>query len=85
MNPSPTDARRPVIDEAQASWSEYRRLVIAELERINATLERIQRELAEIRTEVALLKFKASVWGVLAGAISGAMVTAGAILLRGYG
>ena len=71
-----------VDDNGGSPWSQYRVMVIKELERINSALEKIGTDLAELRTEVALLKLKASVWGVLAGAVSGAVITLGAILLR---
>lgn len=77
------EERRQAEDAAAGSWPEYRRLVISELERLNETLVNIQKEFAKVRTEVELLKLKASVWGVAAGAISGTVVTVGAILLRG--
>jgi hypothetical protein len=83
---SPEDRRRmqSTMDRLgdNSPWSEYRRLVLSELERINDTLDKIQRDLSGIKTEVEILKFKASVWGVAAGGVSGAVVAMGAVFLR---
>ena len=73
----------------ERSWPEYRRLVIAELARIdkgmtdlNEKLERAldQRDqsITDIKVEVAMLKVKASIWGGL----SGLVVAVGAVLLK---
>jgi hypothetical protein len=70
------------LTHGESSWAEYRHLVIQELDRLNNTLDKIQIELATFRTDIALLKFQASMWGVASGAISGTLVTVGAILLR---
>jgi hypothetical protein len=59
-------------------WTEYRALVIAELTRINQTLEGIRQDLNLAKTDIALLQLKASVWG----AISGAVVALGIIMMR---
>lgn len=72
-----------------ASWGEYRRLVLQELERINSGLDaanesinKLRREdIAQIKTDIAILQLKAGAWGGLAGVI----VTVGAILLRQTG
>jgi hypothetical protein len=66
-----------------APWGEYRRLVLAELERIARDMEsladKVERfradELAAIRTEVALLKQKAAFWGAIAGVIVTVLVS----------
>jgi hypothetical protein len=60
-----------------APWGEYRRLVLAELERIARDMEnladKIDRfrtdEIAQIKTDIALLKMQAAAWGALAGVI----------------
>jgi len=73
----------------ERSWPEYRRLVIAELARIdkgmtdlNEKLERAldQRDqsITDIKVEVAMLKVKASIWGGLAGLV----VAVSAVLLK---
>lgn len=68
-------------EEDRASWTEYRRLVIMELERVNKSLDRINGELSGMKTDIALLQLKASAWG----AISGAVVAIGIILMRFVG
>jgi hypothetical protein len=71
-------------------WSEHRRLILAELQRLTTDVGAIrdkidefrQRDVADLRTEIALLKLKSSLWGAVLGATSGLLVTAAAILLR---
>lgn len=52
-----------------ASWDEYRRLVLAKLDDHENEITRLRQQLAEARTEVALLKLKAGVWGAMGAAI----------------
>lgn len=68
--------------DEKSPWSEYRELVLKELERLNSTLADIQKDVTGLRTDVALLKFQASAWGVASGAVAGTLVTLGAIMLR---
>jgi hypothetical protein len=68
------------------TWDEYRRLVLAELERIsiavvtvNDKLDRFHsEEISKLKIDVAMLQVKASLWG--AGA--GLLVAIGAALLK---
>ena len=64
----------------QNGWSEYRRLVLSELERLHkgqlelrneiAQLRRdTATELAKVRSDIAMLKIKSGVWGAAAGLI----------------
>ena len=58
-------------------WTEYRRLILSELQRIsgdtdaiNVKLERIRTDdLWKIKTDIALLKFQAAMWGALGGSV----------------
>jgi hypothetical protein len=84
MMVDPKEIRR-VLDDGRSPWSEYRRLVLRELEQLGKEVENIRMMAGELKTEVALLKLRASVWGVAAGAISSAVITIGAILLRVLG
>ncbi len=57
------------------SWGEYRRLILAELERISVDLKTLndkldqfrQDEISKIKIDIAMLKVKASGWGALGG------------------
>lgn len=63
-------------------FTEYRRLILGELERLNLALGALNvkidglkdREMADLRVDVAMLKVKASVMGAIAGTIGGAVV-----------
>ena len=50
-------------------WSEYQRLVLAELKRLDATMQAIRSEVAELRASVVEVKARAVTWGALGGAI----------------
>jgi hypothetical protein len=66
-------------------WDEYRRLVIAELERIDRSLGQINvkmdmttevrnKEISSLRVEIAILKVKASIFGAACGLAASAIV-----------
>lgn len=63
-------------DKGPGTWSQWSQHVIKELERLNETLERLEELLNKTRTEVAVLKVKASIWGLLGGAIPAAVTLA---------
>lgn len=58
-------------------WSDYQKLVLSELERLDRGLSDLDEkfdvvrsnELAEIQAELKLLKFKSTLWGGMAGGI----------------
>lgn len=61
-------------DPVDKSWGEYRRLILAELERINGSVEDVKRkievfrqdDISQIKTDIALLKLQAAFWGAAA-------------------
>ena len=57
-------------------WHEYRKLVIDTTERHQACIKDLYDQLGAVKVEVALLKLKAGVWGLLAGALPGAIAIA---------
>lgn len=63
----------PKTSNPVGDWTEYQRLVLAELERhgrmLTALDDRMREELSGIRVEIATLKVKAGVWGAIAGLI----------------
>jgi hypothetical protein len=50
-------------------WSEYERLVMAELERLDASVRACQSELTEIRMGLVVLRTRAVSWGALGGMV----------------
>lgn len=67
--------------DAEGDWGEYRRLILAELTRLSDGISEVKgqisvlstADIADIKAEIAVLKFKAGVWGLIAGAIPGAI------------
>jgi hypothetical protein len=78
----------PDLDD-QASWTEYRRLILAELQRINAAVAEVDHkvdrmrsdDISQLKVEVAMLQVKAGVWGGAAGLL----ITLAAVLLKYVG
>lgn len=50
-------------------WTEYRKLVLKELEDLNVEAIESRKDNIKIREEIAALKVKAGVWGMMGGAI----------------
>jgi len=50
-------------------WSEYQRLVLAELKRLDASIQACQNELSEIRLGLAVLRTRAVSWGAVGGMV----------------
>jgi len=65
------------MSDKENGWSEYQKLVLAELERLDRSVEILDNkidiirdtELANINAEIKLLKYKSTLWGGLAGAV----------------
>lgn len=51
------------------NWNEYRRLMLAELERHEGWLKVLETRKNELRVEVERLKIKAGIWGLMGGLI----------------
>jgi len=76
----------PQDEPDERSWAEYRRLILAELERIdrgmvamNAKMEVItnlrDETIAKMRVEIAMLKVQAGAWGAAAGLVGAAIAS----------
>lgn len=59
------------------SWPEWSRHVLAELKRLNDNLAQVEdkidlikdEQITPLKVEIAMLKIKASIWGLIGGAI----------------
>lgn len=51
------------------SWNEYQKLVLKTLDLHEEKLNEIMGTLTNIKVELGMLKIKAGVWGLLAGAV----------------
>lgn len=56
------------------SWSEWRKHVLLEIERINENLEKMSEKHIDLCLEVAKLKVYAAVWGAVGGSVITALV-----------
>jgi hypothetical protein len=71
-------------EDRERGWLEYRIAILSEQRRhselidaLREKLDKIQaRDLNDIKTDVELLKFKAALWGSVAGTLFGGLVTA---------
>ena len=57
------------MEDTGQSWLEYRRLILAELERLSDEVNALSKAHGELKTAVALLKLRAGLWGALSGMI----------------
>ena len=56
-------------------WDQYKRLVIAELERTNQRLDNMDKRLSHIERNIAILQTKAAVWAAGIAAILSSGIT----------
>ena len=51
------------LENGNGGWSEYRRLVVAELKQMNARMTKMEEKMNDIYTSIAILKTKAAFYG----------------------
>ncbi len=54
---------------SENGWSEYQRLVLADLGRHGKLLNTLNEKINKIHVEIAYLKIKSGIWGLIGGAI----------------
>lgn len=59
--------------EHSGNWVEYKRLVLAELERANSNIVHLQEEVNLCRVEIGMLKVKSGFWGAVGGMVPAAI------------
>ena len=64
-------------------WSEYQKLVLAELKRLDASLHVLHDEVAELRLSVEVLRQRAVTWGALSGFVGLVTTGLGGLFIRG--
>ena len=67
---------------ADNGWSEYQKLVLAELKRLDANVLELREEVSELRVSVEVLRQKAVTWGALGGFIVWLTTVAASSLLK---
>ena len=65
----------PVEEEDRGSWSEYRRLVVSQLEELKEGMDEMQKTLAAIQENIAAMRAKAAAFGAIGGVIFGGLVS----------
>ena len=71
----------------ERSWAEYRRLILAELERIDRGMSSLNGKMeiamtirdeamSKMRVEIAMLKVQAGIWGAASGMLGSAVISA---------
>lgn len=58
-----------------AGWNSYRRMVVAELERLSAMMKDVKGSVDELKQDVGTIKVKAAILGTALGSIFGAVVS----------
>lgn len=56
-------------DNPLNGWNEWSRYVLKELERLNDCYESMRKDMTDMKTDLTMLKVKAGVWGLIAGAV----------------
>ena len=57
-------------------WTEWRKHVLLEIERINDNLEKLNEKHTAMCIEIARLKVHAAIWGAIGGGVIASVVTA---------
>lgn len=71
--------------EDRNSWSEWRKHVLLEIERINKNLEKMNEKHVSLCLEVAKLRAYSAVWGAIGGgAITLTVALIVSIILKGF-
>lgn len=60
-------------DPNDEGWSEYRRLVLSEIARVDKSVHEAQQQINKAREGIVALQVKASAWGALGGALAAAV------------
>ena len=63
--------------QSDQGWTQYEKLVLSELERLNAETKCIQESINQVHIDIASFKIKSGLWGAIAGSLA---VIAGALL-----
>ena len=63
-------------------WSEYQKLVLAELKRLDASVHDLHDEVAELRLSVEVLRQRAVTWGALGGFVVWVTSVLGGFFIR---
>lgn len=91
MSPPSEDSGLGVTSTSGEGWTEYRRLVLGELVRIEKDIGSLHdkfddlktNDIGAMRVEIAMLKLKAGMFGAMTGTLTGLAVAIGAYLMHG--
>jgi hypothetical protein len=69
--------RQPMSDSNNIhAWSEYQRLVLSELKRLDTNDKEMIKEVAALKGEIISLKLKAGMWGAVGASIPASVMAA---------
>jgi len=60
-------------NSTQLSWDKLGFFILQELKRLNKIVDKTQEDISEIKTQMDLVKFKVSLYGLIAGSIPGVL------------
>jgi len=91
LSPPSEDSGLGVTSASGEGWTEYRRLVLGELVRIEKDISSLHdkfddlktNDIGAMRVEIAMLKLKAGMFGAMTGTLTGLAVAIGAYLMHG--
>jgi hypothetical protein len=61
------------VTHTENGWSEYQRLVLSELKRLDSDINDLSGKVDRVRMDVAMIKVKIGLWGILGGCIPAAI------------
>ena len=62
-------------------WSEYKKLVLKQLEMLDAKTDRIEAKLDKISTKVTVIETKAYMWSAIIALVAGSLISVGIALI----
>lgn len=74
----------PERNYGNGDFSEYRRLILDRLDRLDDEVNSISRTVSRIENDLTALKIRAGLWGAIAGALPGLIAAIVFYLTRGH-
>lgn len=62
--------------ESKEDWADYRRLLLAEIKRLNEHQEKVETEIQKLKVQLAVLQVRAGLTGLVGGALAAGITIA---------